>query len=319
MLTSGATESLNMAINGLVRPGCHVLSTGVEHNAVARPLQLLAQRGLIQLDFLPCTPAGLLDPQQIARAVRPNTRLLVMSHASNLLGTVQPVAECFRLAKAHGLFTLLDAAQSAGHLPVLLDENTDVIAFAGHKGLGGLAGVGGFVLAKGVERELLPWKAGGTGSHSQSLDMPDFLPDKYEPGTPNSLGILSLRVAVEELLEVGIEPIHQAEQALTRHFLQGLAALPVQVQGSKNAAQSVPVVSVNAPGQDAGLLARRLQQEHGVLTRSGLHCAPLAHQTAGSFPAGSLRFSFGRHTTTDELDYTLAALEAVLGAGAAKA
>lgn len=310
VFTSGVTASLNMVLNGLVRPGDHVLATSLEHNAVARPLTLLQEHGVIEAEFVPCTPDGTLDPQEVRRRIRPNTRLLVMTHASNVLGTILPVAPCFAMAKQHGLYTVLDSAQTAGVLPVAMDENTDVVAFTGHKGLRGLAGSGGFAMGGDAAKAIRPWLVGGTGSASHSLRQPDFLPDKFEPGTPNTIGIHSLEVSVGELLETGVEAIREEEKALCSRFLDGASQIAgLTVYGTKNADNCVAVVSVGIPGQDAGILAQRLHDEHGVLTRSGLHCSPLAHRTAGTYPEGTVRFSFGPGTTPGQIDTALAALE----------
>lgn len=311
IFTSGATESLNMAIHGLATEGCHVLATSLEHNAVARPLHLLQQQGRIEVTWLASGPDGSFDPRQIHGAVRPNTRLLVMTHASNVLGNVLPVAQAFALAKEHGLFTVLDAAQTAGHMEVKLDENTDAIAYTGHKGLRGVAGIGGLVLGQSAADNLQAWKAGGTGSHSQSLDMPDFLPDRLEAGTPNLLGIISLRAAVEAIGKAGLEAIRSHEKEITTRFVKGLHLLNAERYGSYEEEDWMPVVSMNMPGMDAGILARQLSEEFGIETRSGLHCAPLAHQTIGTFPQGTLRFSFGADTTVQEVDYVLDALEEI--------
>lgn len=312
IFTSGATDALNMAIHGLVRDGCHVLATSLEHNAVARPLHLLERQGRIEVTWLPCGGDGSLDPQEIHSAVRPNTRLLVMTHASNVIGNVLPVAKAFAVAKQYGLFTILDAAQTVGHMDVRLDANTDVIAFTGHKGLRGLAGIGGLVLNKTVAAEMEVWKAGGTGSHSQALEMPDFLPDKFEPGTPNMLGIISLHAAITAITARGMDSIPSHEKALTSRFVDGLRQLPVNICGAYDAESWMPVVSITALGIDAGVLARQLYEKFGIETRSGLHCSPLAHRAIGTFPQGTLRFSFGVDTAVAEVDYALDALSRII-------
>lgn len=312
IFTSGVTASLNMALHGLLQPGSHVLATGVEHNAVARPLALMQRQGLADITWLPCAPNGTLDPACIHAAVRPNTKLLVMTHASNVLGTLLPFEACFAIAKQYGLYTVLDAAQTAGALPLRMGPHTDVLAFTGQKGLRGLAGVGGFAVSAGVAKQIHPWLAGGTGSASDKLEMPEYLPDRFEPGTQNTLGILSLGASVRELEQIGLEKIREQEKSLTRRFLDGACALPLTLHGTGDADTCMPVVSVSNPTHDAGVLARRLYDEYGILTRSGLHCAPLAHRTAGTFPAGTLRFSFGYDTTEAEIDASLSALETLL-------
>jgi selenocysteine lyase/cysteine desulfurase len=195
-----------------------------------------------------------------------------------------------------------------------MDQNTDVLAFTGHKGLGGLPGSGGFVLGKDAAAAIDPWITGGTGSASQSLDQPEFLPDKYESGTANIPGILSLAVAAEELLERGISPIRERTKNLTRRFLDRIRDIPnLVIHGPADAERSVAVAPVNSPGWDNALLARRLFDEYGIITRCGLHCSPLAHQSAGTFPEGSLRFSFGYDNTEEEIDTAAGALENLVG------
>ncbi|MDR3145374.1 MAG: aminotransferase class V-fold PLP-dependent enzyme [Treponema sp.] len=310
ILTGGVTISLNMILGGLLKPGDHVLATHLEHNAVARPLALLRKRGVIDAEFLPCGRDGSFDPRSIGNHIRSNTRLFIMTHASNVLGTILPAAECFAEAKRFGLFTVLDAAQTAGVLPGEMHENIDVLAFTGHKGLGGLPGSGGFILGRDAAAAIDPWITGGTGSASQSLDQPDFLPDKYESGTANIPGILSLAISVEELLERGLSPIRERTKSLTRRFLEGIRGIPnLLVHGPADADRSVAIVPVSFPAWDNAVLARRLFDEYGIITRCGLHCSPLAHQSAGTFPEGSLRFSFGYETTEGEIDTAVRALE----------
>jgi selenocysteine lyase/cysteine desulfurase len=316
ILTSGATAALNMAIHGLARPRCRVLATCVEHNAAARPLQALAQSGLIALDWLTCDCCGSLDSAALRAALtseprQERARLLVMTHASNVLGTILPAAECYAVAREHGVLTILDAAQTGGVLPFTMNDCCDLLVFAGHKGLGGLAGTGGFVLGERAVREMRPWLRGGTGSASASLDMPDFLPDKFEPGTQNTAGALCLAAAVEGILCEGTAAIRERERALTARFLAGLCAVKkARVFGTRDAARSVAVVSLVIEGSDSGDVSRRLFEQHGIVTRSGLHCSPLAHTTAGTFPAGTVRFSFGSGTTEAEIDAILEALSA---------
>lgn len=313
VFTSGATESLNMAIHGLVRQGCHVIASSLEHNAVARPLKLLEDRGIIEITWLQCDENGELDDTTIESAIRPNTRLMVLTHASNVIGNILPVHEVFAIAKQYGIYTILDAAQTAGHIPVNLGENTDIIAFTGHKGLRGVVGSGGLVLSESILPELEVWKAGGTGSQSQLLEMPEFLPDRFEPGTPNTLGIIGLAAAVSALNEQGLDAIRAKEIELTEYFMAGLKELPVQTYGNFNPQKWVPVISLCINGIDSGLAAARLSEEFGIETRSGLHCSPLAHRTLNTFPEGTLRFSFSAETTKKEIEYTLKAIATIAG------
>ncbi|GMO21586.1 MAG: selenocysteine lyase SclA [Termitinemataceae bacterium] len=310
IFTSGATAALNMAINGLLKPGCHVIATGVEHNASARPLNALHKAGIIKLEWLKCAGDGSLEPESVKKAIKKNTRLLVMTHASNVLGTILPVKDCFEIAKKNNVFTVLDTAQTGGVLPCTMDDFCDVMAFAGHKGLGGLAGCGGFALSERAALELTPWLRGGTGSASQSFDMPETLPDKFEPGTQNTIGILSLAVSVEEILRIGVEKIRELELNLVARFLSGLQCIKkIEVCGTGAAATGVAVVSVVIHNRDTGDVSRQLFEDNGIITRSGLHCSPLAHKTAGTFPSGTVRFSFGRYTTEAEIDTILEALD----------
>jgi selenocysteine lyase/cysteine desulfurase len=313
ILAGGLTLSLNMVFGGFLKEGDHVLSTGVEHNAVSRPLELLRRKNIIGVDFLPCGRDGAFDPSLIAKNVRPNTRLFVMTHGSNALGTLLPAAECFAQAKRFGLFTVLDAAQTAGFIPVKLSADTDVIAFTGHKALGALQGTGGFVLNAGAASRIEPWIAGGTGSASDSLLQPDFLPDKYESGTANVLGALSLAIAVEELLEKDMAHNRRRLESLRDRFIAGLKTIKgLAIHGTEDSKKSLPIVPVSFPLLGPGLLARELFEKFSVITRPGLHCAPLAHQCAGTFPQGTVRFSFGPETTDADIDAALLALEGVL-------
>jgi cysteine desulfurase family protein len=312
IFTSGATASLNMAINGLVRKGNHVLATSLEHNATARPLEALRKDGVIDLEWLQCEPDGSLAVEKFRKAIRVNTSLLVMSHASNVLGTILPVTDFFRIAHEHGIFTILDMAQTAGVLPWVMGEYCDLIAFAGHKGLGALAGTGGFVIGERACSQMRTWISGGTGSPSVALDMPDYLPDKFEPGTQNTVGILSLAASVEEILRTGVENIREKERSCLARFLTGLRNMKKIVPyGTLDPDRSVAVVSLVVKGYDVGEVALRLYEKYGIITRSGQHCSPLAHKTIGTLPGGTIRFSFGRGTTEAEIDIILEALSAL--------
>lgn len=312
LFTQNITTSLNMVLNGLLTKGDHVLTTSIEHNAVARPLHLLAKNRGVAVTYVKCSSEGQLTAQQIEAAIRPETKILVMNHASNVLGTILPVKECFEIAKKYDLITVLDTAQTAGFLPIDMAEmKIDILAFTGHKSLLALPGIGGFALGDGLAPLISPWLTGGTGSTSQSLEQPHFLPDKFEPGTPNTLGILSLGRSVSYLQEVGLKTIFEHEKKLTERFLTGLANLPLDILGTKNAALSVPVVSIIDPKKDSGELSQQLYEEYGIITRCGLHCSPLAHQTAGTIETGAVRFSFGWQTTIEEVEYAGSVLKKI--------
>ncbi|MBM7687809.1 class V aminotransferase [Enterococcus ureilyticus] len=315
IFTANATTSLNMILNGLLKTGDHVITTAVEHNAVARPLHRLEVEGQISVTRLCCDQKGQLDPDQLKSMIRPETKVLVMTHASNVLGTILPVSDCFKIARNHGVITVLDSAQTAGFLPIDMTEmSIDVLAFTGHKGLMGLSGIGGFALAKNREPMIDPWLTGGTGSASLSFEQPVFLPDKFEPGTLNMLGILSLKSAIQSIERIGLNNIAAHEQLLTKRFLEGLEKLPVTVLGTSDPFSRVPVVSITVARLDAGEFSQLLFDRYQIITRSGLHCAPLAHQTAGTLKSGAVRFSFGWNTSVEEIDYTLQAIKEILSA-----
>lgn len=313
IFTHNATMSLNMAINGLVRKGCHVIATSMEHNAAARPLELLRQNGIIELDFIPCNEDGTLNPEIIKDYIKENTRLMVMTHASNLTGAILNYQRASEIAKEHGLFFILDAAQTAGYCEIDFDHsNIDVLSFTGHKSLMGPTGTGGFVVKKEIVDEMAPFITGGTGSISHLLTQPDFLPDKFESGTPNMLGIIGLKASVDFILDTGVEKIRKHEDALTEAFLSGLKHIPVKVYGPEDIAVHAPVISISSDKMDCSLLSSRLFEEYGIITRPGLHCAPLAHKTIGTYPEGTLRFSFGYFTTMEEIQFALQALGQIL-------
>lgn len=315
LFTENATMSLNMILSGLLGPKDHVLTTTMEHNAVIRPLERLRQTGTT-VTYLPCDETGHLDPTTIEAAILPETKVLVMSHASNVVGTIQPIKACFEIAHKHQLITVLDASQTAGYLPIDMAElGIDVLAFTGHKSLLGLAGIGGFCLANGLAAKIKPWLVGGTGNASELPHQPEFLPDKFEPGTPNTLGILSLGASVKAIQQLGLAKIRQQEQVLTAHFIAGLQQLPVTIYGPQDASKIAPVVSINGFDVDPGELSWALHEKDQIITRCGLHCAPKAHETIGTFPNGTVRFSLGYTTTKAELDETLTVLETILKEG----
>lgn len=316
ILTPGATWGLNLVLRGLLRPGDHCLVSSMEHNAVMRPLQDLAKTGVL-FDRIPCDRAGRLRLEAIPGLLRPNTRLVALAHGSNVSGTVQDAAGVAALCRERGIFFLLDGAQTAGHLPIDFDRwGLSALAVPGHKGLLGPQGIGALLLTRELAETLSPIVTGGTGSASHTEFQPDFLPDKFEPGTPNLPGIYGLEAAVSWLLETGVETLQAHEAKLTRRFLAGLSGLPgVSLAGPHTPEGRVGVFSLDFTGQDNGELSYRLEQEYGILTRCGLHCAPSAHKTLGTFPQGTVRFSLGHSTTEQEVDVALEAIRA-LSAGA---
>lgn len=312
IFTANITTSLNMVLKGLLRPGDHVLVSSMEHNAVMRPLVQLTRDG-VSFDRIPCTQQGELRLKEAAALVRPNTKAVIMTHASNVCGTVMPLTEVGDFCRRHGLTFIVDSAQTAGVLPIHMgDMHIDALCFTGHKGLLGPQGIGGFIVTDELAARIQPLISGGTGSLSHSEDVPDFLPDKFEAGTMNLPGIIGLHASLNYLLEEGITTIHEKEMVLTRRFLDGLSTIPdLFVAGKQDTEQRVAVVSISSGSKDNAQLAFELENQYGILTRVGLHCAPGAHKTLTTFPTGTVRFSFSHYNTSDEVDTAIAALKSI--------
>jgi len=316
VFTQNATESLNLALAGYLRPGDHVITSSMEHNSVMRPLRRLEELG-VELTVLPCSATGELDPADLAPALRRNTVLIALNHASNIIGTVQPVAAVGRFAREHDLLLLVDAAQSAGVLPVdIQQDRIDLLAFTGHKGLLGPSGTGGLVIGERVDCERLqPLTRGGTGSWSERESQPDQLPDRYESGTRNAPGLAGLGAALDWLRGQGIAQLQQREADLVNRLQKGLREIPgVTAYGPARAEQRTCAVSFTIADQLPSTTGLRLEEEHGILCRVGLHCTPASHRTLGTFPAGTVRLSPGVFTTAGEIETTLAAVAEVAAA-----
>ncbi len=303
VFTPNGTAALNLALRGLLHPGDRVVCSGVEHNSVMRPLRFLERHG-VDLTVVPCAPDGTLDLADLSRAVVPGTRLVVLNHASNVVGTILPVAGAARIAHAAGALLLADTAQTAGSLPIDVQaEGIDLLAFTGHKGLLGPPGTGGLVIGAGVDVEgLEPLVLGGTGSHSEHQEQPADLPDKYESGTPNGVGIAGLAAGVAFVKGRGIEAIRAHEVALARTLIDGLTDIPtVTVYGPGDMGRRSAVVSFTVAGRHVSEVGLRLEEEFGVMCRVGLHCAPAAHRTIGTFPEGTVRLAPGVFTTMEDV------------------
>lgn len=310
---ANATEALNLALNGLLRPGDHVITASMEHNSVMRPLRALERAG-VQVTVTPCSPAGILDPADLEAAIRLETRLIVLNHASNVAGTLLPVAEAGQIARRHGILLLVDAAQTAGAYPINVQADAiDLLAFTGHKSLYGPMGTGGLVIGERVDAaQLSPLKRGGTGSRSEREEQPEFLPDLYESGTPNAVGLAGLAAGLRWVLAQGVEHIRAHEQALTGQLLAGLAAIPgVTVYGTHDPARQTATVSFNIAGMQPSEVGLRLDDEYEIMCRVGLHCAPAAHRTLGTFPGGTVRFGLGAFNTAAEVESVLDAVAAL--------
>jgi cysteine desulfurase / selenocysteine lyase len=307
---ANVTEALNLALYGLLNPGDHVVTTSVEHNAVMRPLRDLERRGVL-VTVAPCSPTGELDPEQVAASIRPSTRLVVMTHASNVVGTLLPVAEVGRMAREHSCLLLVDTAQTAGAVPLdLRQAQIDILAFTGHKSLYGPMGTGGLVLGERVDLDMLrPLVRGGTGSNSEREEQPDFLPDRYESGTPNAVGLAGLAAGLRWVRERGVDSIREHETALARRLIAGLTGIRgVNVYGTGDARRQTATVAFDITGMSPSEVGFRLDEEYGIMCRVGLHCAPAAHRTIGTFPTGAVRFGLGAMNTESEVERVLVAV-----------
>ncbi len=313
LLTANVTEALNLALAGLLRPGMHAITSGMEHNSAMRPLRAL-QRAGVELSVVRCSPAGELDPADLKRAIKANTRLIALNHASNVVGTRLPLREAGIIAREHGVLLLTDCAQTAGAHPLdMRAEQIDLLAFTGHKGLYGPMGTGGLVLGERVDiADLHPLKRGGTGSRSEEEEQPDFAPDKYESGTPNAIGLAGLGASLDWLAEKGVETIQTHERKLAEHLIKSLAEIEgVRVYGTRDAAKQSPVISFTIDGLDNGRVGQWLDERYGILCRVGLHCAPAAHRTLGTFPDGTVRFGLGVFNTAEQVDDALEAVREI--------
>lgn len=312
ILTPGNTWGLNMLLLGALRPGDHVLVSAMEHNAVMRPLTQLTKRG-VTFDRIPCDAEGRLQTDRIEVMLRPNTRLVLLAHASNVSGTVQDAAAVGEICAARGIPFALDAAQTAGHIPLdFAALHLSALSVPAHKGLMGPQGMGALLLRSDFAKTLEPIVSGGTGSVSDSEDIPLYLPDRFEPGTPNLPGIYGWEAALEYLEGVTVEAVAAHDRALSARLLGGQRDIPgVSLIGPDTLENRVGVFSLDFPGKDNAEIAARLEEEFGILTRCGLHCAPNAHRTLGTFPRGTVRLSLGWFNTEADIDRALQAVKAL--------
>jgi cysteine desulfurase family protein len=310
VFTENATVALNQAIKGILRPGDHAVTTSVEHNSVMRPLRRMKEAG-VTVTMVPAGSGGAVDAKAVAAAIRKGTRLVAVVHASNVTGAIQPIAKIVRAARKAGAYTLVDAAQTAGAIPLSLsDLPVDLLAAPGHKGLLGPQGTGFLYVREGVP--LVPLIEGGTGSRSESDRQPDFFPDALESGTPNSVGIAGLAVSLAWLLRKGVDTVRRKEVDLLEELLEGMDRLGgVTVFGPREPSRRASVVSFLVEGLDPAEVGHRLEKRHGVLVRAGLHCSPHSHRTLGTFPHGAVRVSPGPFTTRKDISLFLAALRKI--------
>jgi len=309
VFTKNATEALNLAIIGLLSPADHVITSDMEHNSVMRPLRALESQGCA-ISVVKCSSTGELDPDDLPPLIKSNTKAIILTHASNVTGTIMPIQEVGNITRERGLIFCVDAAQTAGSLPIHVGEmNIDLLAVTGHKSLFGPQGTGGLYIRSGLEKRIHPLLFGGTGSRSEFEQQPDFLPDKYESGTPNTVGLAGLGAGADYVLGRGIDNIRAEELVLTRYFLDKLKAINgVHIYGSNDASRQIPVVSFNIAGLTSSETSFALDEKYDIMSRPGLHCAPAAHKTIGTFPGGTVRFSFGYFNTKEEIEYALDAI-----------
>jgi len=313
VFTLNATESINLALKGLLRPGDHIITSSMEHNSVTRPLRYLEKKG-VELSILPCSSNGTLNPQDAERKIKSNTKMIILNHASNVIGTLLPIKEVGLIARNHNLLFLVDAAQTAGAYPIDMEtEKIDLLAFTGHKSLYGPQGTGGLVIGERIEeKEMIPLKQGGTGSRSEFEEQPDFLPDRFESGTPNGVGIAGLLAGIQFVLEKGTEHIRQYESNLIGKLINGLEEIPqIKLYGSENKEERMATLSFNIAQLSPSNVSFYLEKEFGILCRPGLHCAPSAHKTMGTFPEGTVRFSLSYFNTEEEVDRAIDALNSI--------
>ncbi len=318
VFTSNGTDALNLAIHGLLRPGDRVITSAAEHNSVLRPLAELAVRGLIEVVRVDCDAAGTVIPDVLRRALRTRTRLVALTHASNVTGAVQPVGELAAIARAAGALMLVDAAQTAGHLPIDVEQlGLDLLATSGHKGLMGPLGTGLLYIRPGLEQEIAAVRQGGTGTRSDEDRQPESLPDKYESGNLNVPGILGLGAGVEFLLAPGVAGVERRMQALGEQLLSGLREIAgVRLFGLLGTTLPVGLVSLTIEGYDPQEVAAVLDSTFRVQVRPGLHCAPHMHRLLGTLErGGTVRISLGAMTSADQIEQTLSAIRQMAAGG----
>ncbi|MCC7145910.1 MAG: aminotransferase class V-fold PLP-dependent enzyme [Phycisphaeraceae bacterium] len=316
IFTLNTSDALNLAIRGAIKPKDHLITTWLDHNSVLRPFNAVVDQMGVAQTRVKCDPhTGLVDPDDIRQAITPKTRLIALVHGSNVTGTLQPIREIGRIAREHGVLFLVDAAQTLGHVPIDVEaDHIDLLAFPGHKGLLGPLGTGGLYIRPGVEKQLHTIREGGTGSVSEKDTQPDFLPDRFESGSHNAIGIIGLSEGVAWILQHGVEKLWQHEQELIKTMIEGLSdtgAMPgLRYFGPQGLKHRCGVFSVRIDGiESPQALSDLLEERYGILTRSGIHCAPLAHQTFGTHGAGGMtRFSFGPFLHKQDVKYACDAL-----------
>ncbi|MFZ5644345.1 MAG: aminotransferase class V-fold PLP-dependent enzyme [Bacillota bacterium] len=311
VFTINATGALNLAIKGLLKSGDHVITSSMEHNSVTRPLNTLEKKG-VEVTKIKCGEDGSISPDDIKKAIKSNTKLIVVTHASNVAGTVMPIEEIGKIAKEAGKYFLVDAAQTAGVLPIDVKRmNIDLLAFPGHKSLLGPTGTGALYIGEGIELDTLI--EGGTGSQSELPGMPDTLPERYEAGTLNTTGIAGLEAGIDFILEKGMDTIRNHELRLANMFIEGSKKVPgLKIYGPQAGVERAPVVSFLIEGRKTAEIGGVLDKNYDIACRAGLHCAPDAHHTLGTLDKKLVRFSFSFFNTEDEVKRAIDALEEIV-------
>ncbi len=314
IFTLNCSDALNLAIKGLIQPGVksHAICTHIDHNSILRPLNALQDAGLVSQSRIPVDgKTGLVDPTEIRKAIRPETKLIAITHVSNVTGTIQPIREIGKIAREHGIPFIVDAAQSAGHVPIDVQSDCiDLLAAPGHKALLGPLGTGFLYIRPGLEKQLKTLKEGGTGSVSEDDRQPDFLPDKYEPGSHNAIGIIGLSEGVKYIADQTVEKLAAHDLDLVRTFLEGISNIDgLTYFGPQGVRNRVGVFTLRIDGYDPQELSAILESQFGILTRSGIHCAPLVHAAIGTLETGgATRFSFGPFLSKQDVKFATDAL-----------
>lgn len=313
VFTKNITESLNILIKGLIKTGDHVIVSSMEHNAVMRPLNSLTRLG-VEYSRVPCNKYGELNPEDLISYIKPNTKAVIMTHASNVCGTILDIKKVGAICKDKGLYFIIDTAQTAGFLDIDFKElNADTIAFTGHKSLLGPQGIGGFVISDEMVRLVDSFIEGGTGSLSDKEIQPEYMPDKFESGTFNIPGIYGLNASLKYILEEKISSIREKELYLVENFLKEIINIPeIKIIGKKSIYNRTAVVSIDVPGEDNAEISYNLYNDFGIMTRCGLHCAPSAHQSLKTFPRGTVRFGFSHFNSIDDVNYTIDSIKQIL-------
>lgn len=313
IFTNNVTTSLNMLIKGLLKPGNHVITSSMEHNSVIRPLIDCQSSIHIDLDIVNANSKGFVSVNDIEKSIRKETKLIIITQASNVTGSIQNIQEIGQLCKKNNIFFIVDSSQGAGVLDINMKSiNADAIAFTGHKSLLGPQGIGGFIINDELNKQCSSILQGGTGSLSYSLEQPDFLPDKFECGTHNLPGIVGLSEAIKFINSIGLDEINEHNKYLLKYLLDGLMNIPgLKVYGDTSGNNSTTCVSINSISLDSSELGYLLENE-GIKTRCGLHCAPLAHKTIGTYPNGTVRLSLSYFTTKADIEYALKSINKIL-------